>query len=98
MPELHIAREHTLGLAAARQAAQRWVQEAEGEWGMQCRRVSGRSQDEIHFQRNGVSGCLRVSGQKFELDVQLGFLLGPLTGQIERQIRQSLDELLGGAH
>ena len=95
MPELHIARAHTLGLAAARQAAQRWVQEAEGEWGMQCRRERGRTQDEIHFERTGVSGCLRVSAQRFELDVRLGFLLGPLAGQIERQIRQSLDDLLG---
>ncbi len=90
-----MVREHTLGLVAARQAAQRWVQEAQDTWGMQCQRESGGTQDEIHFERTGVSGCLRVSAQRFELDVQLGFLLGPLVGQIERQIRQSLDGLTG---
>ena len=95
MPELHIQREHQLGLKAARLAAQRWAQEAEREWGMQCRTEPGRTQDQIHFERSGVSGCLTVSGQRFDLQLKLGFMLGALAGRIEAQIRQSLDDLLG---
>ncbi len=95
MPELHIAREHSLGLKAARAAAQRWAEEATREWGMQCRTEPGAQQDTIHFERTGASGHLTVSGHQFELQLKLGFLLGPLAGQIEQQIRHSLDELLG---
>ena len=95
MPELHIEREHALGLKAARAAAARWAQEAEREWGMQCRTEPGKAQDQIHFERSGVSGCLTVSGERFDLQLKLGFMLGPLAGRIEAQIRQSLDDLLG---
>ena len=97
MPELHIEREHALGLKAARAAAARWAQEAEREWGMQCRTERGKAQDQIHFERSGVSGCLTVSGERFDLQLKLGFMLGPLAGRIEAQVRQSLDDLLGQA-
>lgn len=97
MPELSIHRDHSLGLAGARAAARRWVQEAEREWGMQCRTEAGQAQDAIHFERTGVSGCLTVSARRFELQLRLGFLLGPYAGRIEQQIRRSLDDLLGQA-
>ena len=95
MPELQIERQHTLGLKAARAAAARWMKEAEGEWGMQCRTEPGSREDQIHFERTGVSGCLTVGGDRFDLQVKLGFMLGPMAGRIEAQIRQSLDDLLG---
>lgn len=94
MPEVTIHREHALGLKAARAAASRWVKEAEREWGMQCRTDAGKTQDHIHFERSGARGCLTVSGERFDLQLQLGFMLGPLAGHIEQQIRKSLDELL----
>ena len=71
MPELHIRREHRLGLKAARAAAHRWTQEAEREWGMQCRTEPGSREDQIHFERTGVSGCLTVGGDRFDLQVKL---------------------------
>ena len=97
MPELHIEREHALGLKAARAAASRWAQEAEREWGMQCRTEPGKTQDHIHFERSGVSGCLTVSGERFDLQLRLGFMLGPLAARIEARIRESLDALLAQA-
>jgi hypothetical protein len=33
MPELKIERAHTLGLAGAREVAERWREQAEQEWG-----------------------------------------------------------------
>ncbi len=95
MPELHIERPHTLGLKAARAAAHRWTEEVEREWGMRCRTEKGSTQDQIHFERTGVSGCLTVSADRFDLQLKLGFVLGALAGKIEQQIRQSLDDLLG---
>jgi putative polyhydroxyalkanoate system protein len=97
VPELNIEREHTLGLKAARAAARQWAQEAEREWGMQCRTEAGSTQDLIHFERAGVSGCLTVSAHRFDLQLKLGFMLGALAGRIEQQIRKSLDDLLGSA-
>ena len=97
MPELHIQRDHSLGLKAARVAARRWAQEAEREWGMQCRTESGAAQDVIHFERTGASGSLTVNAHCFDLQLKLGFMLGALAGRIEQQIRKSLDDLLGSA-
>ena len=97
MPELHIQCDHSLGLKAARVAARRWAQEAEREWGMQCRTDTGAAQDVIHFERTGASGSLTVDAHRFDLQLKLGFLLGAYAGRIEQQIRQSLDEMLGQA-
>ena len=97
MPEVKIERQHTLGLKAARMAAARWVKEAETEWGMQCRTETGARQDTVYFERSGASGCLTVSGERFDLQLKLGLMLGPLAGHIEQQIRKSLDAPLGTA-
>ena len=97
MAEVKIEREHTLGLKAARAAAQRWAGEAEREWGMQCRTEPGARQDTIHFERSGASGRLIVSATHFDLQLKLGLLLGAYAGKIERQIRQSLDDLIDQA-
>lgn len=95
MPELCIERRHSLGLAAAREVAQRWTHEAETEWGMRCRAEPGDGQDRVFFERSGVSGCLTVSAGCFDLQIKLGFLLGAYRPQIEQKIRANLDELLG---
>lgn len=95
MPELRIDRSHSLGLAAAREVAERWTREAETEWGMRCRAQSGENQDQVYFDRSGVSGCLTVSADRFDLQLKLGFLLGAYSRQIEQKIRANLDELLG---
>ena len=97
MAELHIQREHQLGLQAARAVARHWTEEAEREWGMQCRTEQGSQQDRIHFERKGASGCLTVSADRLDLQLKLGFMLGALAGRIEAQICQSLDDLLGKA-
>ncbi len=76
MPELHIRREHQLGLKAARAAAHRWTQEAEREWGMQCRTEPGSREDQIHFERSGVIGCLTVGRIEAQIRQSLDELLG----------------------
>ena len=97
MPELNIERTHTLGLSGARAVAERWREQAEQEWGMSCEAESGESEDCMRFVRSGVSGQLRVTDTRFDLQLKLGFLLGAYSGKIEEKIKANLDELLGPA-
>ena len=97
MPELRIDRGHQLGLDAAREVARRWTREAQTDWGMSCRAEPGEAEDRVFFERSGVSGCLTVSADRFDLQLKLGFLLGAYSRQIEQKIRANLDDLLGPA-
>lgn len=94
MSEIHIRRDHHLGLAGARKLAFRWAEQAEQEFDMTCTYEEGRSADEVHFTRSGVSGTLKVTKDHFELDAKLGFLLGVFRDRIETEIVRNLDELL----
>jgi putative polyhydroxyalkanoate system protein len=97
MPELRIERQHSLGLAQAREIAQRWREQAEAEWGMDCSVETGETEDTLQMARSGISGTLTVSAERFDLQLQLGFLLGAYADKIEQKIRSNLDELLGPA-
>lgn len=97
MSDLHIRREHTLGLAEARKLAWKWAEDAEKKFSMQCGVLEGETSDTVQFQRTGVSGTLVVAADHFELEAKLGFLLGPFRKTIETEILKNLDDLLGGA-
>lgn len=94
MADIHIRRDHHLGMAAARKVAWRWAEQAEQEFDMCCTYEEGRAIDEVRFTRSGVSGTLRVTKDHFELDARLGLLLGAFRAHIEGEIVRNLDELL----
>ncbi len=94
MADLHLLREHTLGLAAARKVAFAWAEQAEQEFGMECTYAEGKAEDEVEFTRSGVNGTLRVTKDRFELNAKLGFLLGAFKDKIEAEIVKNLDALL----
>ena len=94
MANLHIRREHSLSLAAARKIARTWAEEVETEFGMQCSYTEGAKEDRVSFTRSGVNGTLVVTGDHFDLDAKLGFLLGAFKGKIEAEIVKNLDHLL----
>lgn len=94
MADIHIEREHTLGLAAARKLAWQWAEQAENEFDMSCTYEEGKKADEVQFTRSGVSGCLHVTEDRFVLDARLGFLLGAFKERIESEIVKNLDTLL----
>jgi putative polyhydroxyalkanoate system protein len=94
MADLHIVREHNLGLPQARQIATQWVAQAQTEFGMACAYAEGDTADEVSFSRSGVKGTLDVDATCFELRAQLGFLLGAFKQQIEAEIVKNLDALL----
>jgi putative polyhydroxyalkanoate system protein len=97
MPDIHLKREHTLGLDAARKVASDWADQLRDEFGMDCRLDSGVSTDILHFSRSGASGTLEFSASVFELDAHLGFLLGAYKDRIEAEVSSKLDQLLSAA-
>jgi putative polyhydroxyalkanoate system protein len=94
MADIHIVREHCLGLAKARKIAFKWAEQAETEFDMACNYQEGELADEVDFTRSGVNGSLQVTHDRFELQAQLGFLLGAFKGNIEAAIVKNLDALL----
>lgn len=94
MPDIHIRRDHDLGLDAARAVAQRWMDDARDRLGMTCACTPGVEGDTIRFERAGASGTVEVSSHCFELRARLGFLLGAFSERIEQEITRNLDELL----
>lgn len=94
MADIHIHREHTLGLARARQIAWAWAEQVEAEFGMDCSVLEGDTSDTVEFTRSGVKGTLTVAPDHFELQAKLGFLLGAFSKTIEAEITKTLDALL----
>ena len=94
MPDIHIQRDHGLGLAQARKLAFKWAETAEQKLDMECTYEEGKTEDLVSFTRSGVNGELKVTKDSFELDARLGFLLGAFKDRIESEIVKNLDELL----
>ena len=94
MPDIHITREHSLGLPEARKLAFKWAEAAEEKFEMECTYEEGKSSDLVSFTRTGVNGELKVTKDKFQLDARLGFLLGAFKDRIEGEIVKNLDMLL----
>jgi putative polyhydroxyalkanoate system protein len=95
LPDIHIRRDHALGLAQARKLAFQWAESAEAKFDMACTYEEGKTSDLLSFTRSGVNGELRVTQDSFELDARLGFLMGAFKDRIEQEIARNLDELLG---
>ena len=94
MPDIHIKREHSLGLPEARKLAFKWAEAAEEKFDMECTYEEGKSADLVSFTRSGVNGELKVTKDRFQLDARLGFLLGAFRDRIEGEIVKNLDLLL----
>lgn len=94
MADLHIVREHTLGLVKARKIAFKWAEHVETEFGMDCTYAEGDEVDEVTFSRTGVKGTLEVDATRFELRAKLGLLVGAFKHHIEAEIVKNLDALL----
>ncbi|MEO5733732.1 MAG: polyhydroxyalkanoic acid system family protein [Rubrivivax sp.] len=97
MPDIHIHREHQLGLPRARKLALAWAEQVEEKFDMACTIVEGDDCDTVEFTRTGVKGQLMVAPDHFELNAKLGFLLGAFSRSIEVEIIKNLDALLSGS-
>ena len=94
MPLIHIDHPHGLVLSEALALAQDWAQAAQRDWAMAVQSAPDpQSTDGAmvwQFRRSGADGCLRVTPDRFVMDLQLGFLLGTFKDRIEAQLRQNL--------
>ena len=94
MADIRIHRDHTLGLARAREIAWKWAEEVEQKFDMECTVIEGETSDTVEFTRAGVNGALVVAADHFDLHAKLGFLLGAFSKTIETEIEKNLDSLL----
>ena len=94
MADLHLHREHTLGLARARKVALKWAEDVESKLEMECTLIEGDDEDVLEFKRSGVDGRMTVAATHFDLEATLGFLFKPFVGQIEAEVSKQLDEAL----
>ncbi len=97
MAHLRIQRAHNLCWDGARQLAQSWATEAEARWRLPCETTQLNDHDRIAFRGPGVQGEMQVWPDRFELELQLGFLLSAYQGRIEAEIQRQLDLQLGAA-
>ncbi len=95
MSDLHIQRDHHLGLPRAREVAPAWARKAEEKFDMECPYEEGETQDTLTFTRAGVAGTLVVDAQQFDMTAKLGFLFTAFKDRIEAEIGGQLDALLG---
>ena len=98
MPQIHIAQPHGLSCADAQSMAAAWAQSAQDDFGMQAQLASDPAQPQgdtlWHFRRTGVHGTLRVTPERFVLEVTLGFLLGTFKDRIEAGLLENLAQRL----
>ena len=97
MADIHIHREHRLGLAKARKTAWQWAEAAEAKFAMECTVIEGKTSDVVEFTRSGVEGRLVVNADSFDLTARLGLVLGAFRGRIEAGIEENLDAVLADA-
>lgn len=94
---IHIERQHTLGLSAARQHAKNWADKATAKFGVQCRYEAGETHDLLHFEGNGMDGQLFVSASALKLQAELGFLAAMFQEKIEAKLNAQFDEMVQSA-
>ena len=94
MADIQIERKHGMSMTQARAAAFQWAEQAEEKFDMTCTYEEGGTTDEVSFSRSGVSGTLTVTGDVFQLQAKLGFLLGAFKDKIESEIVKNLDALI----
>ena len=94
MADIHIEREHALGLLEARAIAIKWAEKVEEKFDMKCTYQEGGAEDTLGFTKPGVQGTLVVTQNSFELTARLGFLLGVFKDRIEAEIVKNLEALI----
>ena len=89
MADIELRRVHGLGLAKAREAADRMAEhlarkfDLKGTW----------QGNVLRFERPGVTGSLALTDSDLKLSVALGFLLKAMKGSIQKAVEHELDAL-----
>ncbi|MDM0114707.1 polyhydroxyalkanoic acid system family protein [Variovorax sp. J22R133] len=97
VPDIHIKREHDLGMTRARKVAEQWAEQVKREHGLTCTLTRGRTEDVTAFAKPGLNGTVTVTSHTVVLEAKLGFLLGLFRQRITDAVTRVLDGLLGDA-
>lgn len=90
MAVIDIVRRHSLDHDHAIDVANRLAQRMAAEYHL---KYEWRG-DTLHCHRTGVTGQVSVRPTEIRVHLQLGFLLRPLKGRIEREIEEQLAEIV----
>lgn len=90
---MRIRRSHSLGMAEARDRAERIAAHLERQYALR----SSWQGDSLHVQGSGVTGQLLVTGDAIDLEVRLGFALKLMEAPIRSAIEAAIDEELNNA-
>jgi len=88
---IHLERNHTLGIDAAKERVETLARHLEQKLAIDHKWQG----DTLHFSRSGASGSIGVGADRVVLDVKLGLALGLMKGTIEETIHQEMDRALG---
>ena len=90
MSTLVIERAHTLGREAARAKAQHIAERLAEKYNVHYEWRG----DRLNVRRTGATGSIEVEDTQVRIELKLGLLLSGLSGTIEREIEQALDQRL----
>jgi len=86
MTRIHIKHQHNLPQGEARAL----VEEIAGDLKKELKAEYSMEGNSLRFQRTGASGSVDLGEDFVEVNVNLGLLLGPMKGAIEKSIRQKI--------
>ena len=90
MANIHIERNHSLGLEEARTQVEIMAKNLRDDLQITYQWQG----DRLVFQRSGASGTIDVGADTVAVDLKLGLALGLLKGKIEDSINRNLDQVL----
>jgi putative polyhydroxyalkanoate system protein len=88
MAVIDIRRAHKASVKSTKTAVEKVAKAIAKEYGIDHHWTG----DDLHFDRTGVKGQIKVSKDDVHVRVELGFLMGALKPVIEREIERRLDE------
>jgi len=90
MPSIHLSTPHNLGAATARQRVEEVATQIKNRFGV----TYNWSGNDLRFNRSGVNGTISVEDKEVTVDAEIGMMLTPFKGEIEKQLRQFMQEKL----
>jgi putative polyhydroxyalkanoate system protein len=90
MADINIQRKHALGLAKAKQVANKVAHDLEQKYELE----SSWEGNTLTFSRAGVQGELSVTKDSMNCEVTLGFLFKAFKGPIQGEMEKNFDKLL----
>jgi putative polyhydroxyalkanoate system protein len=90
MPSIHLSTPHNLGAATARQRVEEVATQIKNRFGV----TYNWSGNDLRFNRSGINGTISVEDKAVTVDAEIGMMLTPFKGEIEKQLRQFMEEKL----